>query len=86
MSALSNVAAALQGLLGEAAVRAAKASNVIQRVRKFTAQTLARTMVCGFLQNPNAQDEQLAQVAAQCGVEITPQGVAERFTPALQDF
>ena len=86
MSALSNVAAALQGLLGEAAVRAAKASNVIQRVRKFTAQTLARTMVCGFLQNPNAPDEQLAQVAAQCGVEITPQGVAERFTPVLQDF
>ena len=86
MGKVTGIVAALQGLLGVLADSAAEESGVIQRVRKFTARTLARTMICGFLQNPRATDEQLAQVAAQCGVEITVQGMAERFTPRLQQF
>ena len=86
MSTVANVVAALQGLLGGLADRAAKETGVIQRVRKFTARTLARTMICGFLQKPGASDEDLAQIAAQCGVEITTQGVADRFTPRPESF
>lgn len=86
MSKVTQVVVALQGLFGDLAELAAAEVGVIQRVRKLTARTLARTMVCGFLQNPRAADEQLAQVAAQCGVEITPQGIADRFTLRLQKF
>ncbi|MFM9965807.1 MAG: hypothetical protein ACKV2Q_31890, partial [Planctomycetaceae bacterium] len=68
MSKVTGIVTALQGVLGDLAELAAAETGVIQRVRKFTARTLARTMVCGFLQNPRATDEQLAQVAAQCGV------------------
>lgn len=86
MCTLTQVAEALQGLLGEAADVAAKETGVIRRLRKFTPRTLARTFVCGFLQNPRATDEQLAQVAAQGGVNITTQGVAERFNHRLEAY
>ncbi len=83
MSKVTQVVVALQGLLGDLAELAAAEVGVIRRVHKFTARTLARTMVCGYLQNPRASDEQLVQVTAQCGVEVTPQGVADRFTLLL---
>ena len=36
--------------------------------------------------DPKATDEELAQIAAQCGVEVTPQAVDQRHTPALVRF
>jgi len=65
---------------------AAASSGVIKRLRKFDASSLLRTMVLGFLQKPNASDEHLAQVAAQCGVSVTPQAIARRHTQKLVDF
>ncbi len=44
------------------------------------------TFVLGFLAKPDASDEELAQCAGLCGVEVTPQAVEQRFTPRLVDF
>ena len=48
--------------------------------------SLARTFVLGFLQKPNASDEQLAQMAVQCGADVTPQAVEQRHTAKLTRF
>lgn len=86
MKIVAKVDEALQRLFGEDAEKAAKESGVIKRVRKFTPLSLARTFVLGYLQDPKASDEQLAQMAAQCGAAVTPQAVEQRHTPEQVDF
>lgn len=86
MRMVTKVAAALQSLLGSWAEQAAAETGVIERRRKFSPQTLARTFVLGHLANPRASDEELAQCAAFLGVEVTPQAVEQRYTPRLEAF
>jgi len=86
MGIVVKVGDALQRLFGEIAKTAAEESGVIQRRRKFTPLSLARTFVLGFLQTPNASDEKLAQMAVQCGAAVTPQAIEQRHTPRLVDF
>lgn len=86
MVILAKVGDALQRVFGEVAAKAARESNVIQRQRKFNAVSLAKTFVLGFLQDPKASDEKLAQMAVQCGAEVTPQAIEQRHTPKLVDF
>ncbi len=86
MGILAKVGNALQHLFGEIAQTAAQQSGVIQRTRKFNPVSLARTFVLGFLQDPTASDEQLAQMAVQCGAAVTPQAIEQRHTPRLVDF
>jgi IS4 transposase len=86
MGILAKVGGALQRLFGEIATTAAKESGVIQRRRKFDPVSLAKTFVLGFLQKPNASDEELAQMAVQCGAEVTPQAIEQRHSPRLVDF
>lgn len=83
MSIIAKVGAAIQQLLGEVGKAAAEKCRVIQRKRKFTATTLLQTFVLGFLKNPKASDEDLAQMAAQCGVKVTPQAIEQRHSPKL---
>jgi hypothetical protein len=59
---------------------------VILRQRKFTAATLAQTFILGFLAKSRASDEDLAQMAALCGVEVTTQAIEQRHTPRLVEF
>ena len=86
MEILTKVGNALQRLFGEIAETAAAESGVIQRTRIFTPLSLARTFVLGFLQDPKASDEKLAQIAVQCGAPVTPQAIDQRHTPKLVDF
>ncbi len=86
MAILAKVASALQQLFGGIAQAAAQESGVIRRQRTFTGQSLARTFVLGYLQDPAASDEKLAQVAAQCGAPVSPQALAQRHSPRLVDF
>jgi Transposase DDE domain len=83
---LARAGAALQRLFGPLAQEAADATGVVQRQRKFTPQTLARTVVLGFLRHPDASDEQLAQLATRCGVPVTRQAVEQRYTLRLVAF
>jgi hypothetical protein len=86
MQIIAKVGAALQQLLGPCAEQAGQTSGVIVRQRKFTALSLARTFVLGFLRNPEASDEELARMAVQCGAEVTPQAIDQRHTPRLVAF
>jgi hypothetical protein len=86
MGIIGKVGAALQELFGKIAEAAGQASGVIVRQRKFTAFTLARTFVLGFLRDPNASDETLAQIAAQCGADVSPQAIDQRHSPKLVQF
>lgn len=86
MGIIAKVGEALQCLFGKSAKAAGQASAVIQRKRKFDEPSLAKTFVLGFLQNPEASDEELAQMAAQCGVAVTPQAIDQRHTPQMVKF
>jgi Transposase DDE domain len=86
MEIVAKVGDALQRLFGEIAQKAAEESGVIQRVRKFTPLSLARTFVLGFMRDPNASDEKLAQMAVQCGAAVTPQAIEQRHSPKLVEF
>jgi hypothetical protein len=83
---IATVSAALQYVFGPLAEQAAQASGVIVRQRKFTGLSLARTFILGFLHKPAASDDDLAQLAAQGGVAVTPQAIDQRHTPKLVQF
>jgi hypothetical protein len=86
MRIVARVGAAVQQLFGAVAEEVAAECGVIQRKRKFTAQSLARTFVMGHFLNPRASDEELAQTASLCGSDVTPQAVEQRYTPQLVQF
>jgi len=86
MNIVAKVGAAIQILFGTIAEEAGKKTKVIVRKRKFTCFSLAKTFVLGFLQKPDASDEELAQMAVQCGADVTPQAVEQRHTPKLVKF
>ena len=86
MGMVARAGAALQHVFGPLVEDAARETGVVARRRKFTPAALARTFVLGFLQDPDASAEDLAQVAAQCGAPVTPQAVDQRQTPKLAAF
>src|SRR6187401_560013 len=86
MGMVARAGAAVQELFGPIAAEAGRESGVILRRRKFTAVSLARSFVLGFLQKPDASAEDLARVAAQCGADVTPQAIDQRQTPKLVAF
>ena len=86
VSIVAKVGAAMQVLFGRIAEEAGKKTGVIVRQRKFTYFSLAKTFVLGFLQKPNASDAELAQMAVQCGADVTPQAVEQRQTQKLAAF
>lgn len=86
MESIAKVGSALQQLFGSCVEAAAELSGVIKRQRKFSAMPLAKTFVLGFLANPDAKDEDLARMAVQVGVDVTPQAVEQRYSPALVQF
>ena len=86
MGMVARAGAAVQQLLGPFAAEVGRDTGVVLRQRKFTAVSLARTFVLGFLQKPCASAEDLARVAAQCGAAVTPQAIDQRQTPRLVAF
>lgn len=49
---------------------------------KFTPSTLVQTLVYGWLAQPTATIEHLAQMAGRLGVDVSPQAIDQRFTDA----
>jgi Transposase DDE domain len=86
MGIIAKVSEVVQDLFGAMAEEVAKDHPVIRRKRKFTTATLAQTFVLGFLAKPRASDEDLAQTAALCGVQVTAQAIEQRQTPRLEEF
>ncbi len=86
MSIVARVGVAMQELFRNCAQAAAETSGIIRRKRKFTAETLAQTFVLGLLYKPDASEEDLARMAVQCGVEVTPQAISQRYTLRMVSF
>jgi DDE family transposase len=79
---VSDLAATLQTLLTDDAEDAARATGWVRRCRRFSGATLVQTLVLGWLHNPRAPVDGLADVAADLGIDVSPQALDKRFTPA----
>jgi Transposase DDE domain len=77
----TNMAATLQTLLTTEAEQAARATGFVQRVRKLSGATFVQTLVFGWLHNPHAALDELADLAADLGADLTPQALDQRLTP-----
>jgi hypothetical protein len=86
MALLAKVAHLVQSLLGSLAEDVDREVPIVKRRRKFSPATLAQTFILGFLAKPRASDEDLARMAARCGVAVTTQAVEQRFTDDLVTF
>jgi hypothetical protein len=82
MVVFSELAATLQSLLSDEAEAAARATGWVRRRRRLSGASLTQTLVLGWLHNPRAPVDELAEVAADFGVEVSPQALDKRFTPA----
>ena len=86
MEIISQVAHAMQTVFTETANQLASETGLIKRQRKLSGASFAQTLVFGWLSNPDATLEELAQTATAIGVEITPEAVFQRFTPNASQF
>lgn len=84
MTTIPQVAEAMQTVLTSKADRAALQTGFVQRPTrtKLTGSLFVQSLVLGWLANPEATLEQLTEIAARQEVDITPQALDQRFTPA----
>lgn len=80
MTTIPQVARAMREILTTTAAEAGRATRFVQRTSPLNGATFSQTLVFGFLGNPQATLEELAQTAAALGVEISPQALEQRFT------
>jgi len=83
---ISQVCQAMQTVLTDIADELARTSNFIKRQVKITGSNFCQTLVMGWLGKPEATLEELCQTAAAVGLEITPQGLEQRFTEEAANF
>ncbi len=86
MIIISQIREALQSMFSQCAELANQEHRVIERVRKFNPHSLAQTFILAFLQNPQANSEEIAGMAASCGAPMTKQAIDKRFTQKAADF
>jgi Transposase DDE domain len=76
------VVRALQSVFGNNADLLARRCGFTRRCSKLTGSTLVRALVFGWLHNPQATLEELAQTCGSLGVPISAQGLEQRFSPS----
>ena len=86
MQTITQVSRTLQCLLTSTANTLARETGFVQRASKLTGAHFAQALLFGWLQQPQATLQQLAQMAGSVGVPISPQGLEQRFTPAAALF
>jgi hypothetical protein len=70
----------IEHLLTAEAEAVARSSGFVQRESKLTASAFLQTLVFGWMADPGASMSQLTTMAAMRGVEISAQGLEQRFT------
>ncbi len=83
MPSRARLQTALQTVLTEQAESLARTTQVIRRRRKLSGALLLQTLIFGWLTHPAATLTQLTQMAARRGVQLSPQALDQRVTPAL---
>lgn len=82
---VTQLAEVLQTVLTDDADDAARQTGFIKRQRQLTGPAFVRTLVLGWLDNPQAPLEDLAQLAADFGCPLSPQALSLRFTSQAAD-
>lgn len=80
MSTLPYVPSALQAVLKNTPRQLERRTGFVQRASKLDGAGFVQTLTFGWLENPDATLDNLAQTAASLGVTITGQGLDDRFT------
>lgn len=86
MSNITQISKNLQHILLEKADEKSKEIGLIKRQRKLSGRTFLQMLVLGFQSNPHASYTDLAISAATVGVQISPQGIEQRFTQKAAEF
>lgn len=83
---ITQIADAMQTALDHVPEQNARPTGFLRRKRKLTAAVFVKTLVFGFLSNPNASRDELTRVAATLGLTITPQSLDQRLTPEAAEL
>ena len=86
MEIVTQVTGLLQGLLSESMDALARETGCVKRERKFSGSTLLSSLVLTVLRKPTPQSRDYQTTAAQLGVIVTEDAIAQRFTPDLVNF
>src|SRR5579859_4850604 len=86
MTTVPELAQTLRTLLTTTADALARRTGFVQRRSKLTGAAFAQALVFGWLANPQASLENLAQAAAAVGVAISPQGLDQRCSEVAAVF
>lgn len=82
MTSIAEIATHLRSVLSKTADALARQTGFVQRHSKMGGALFVQSLVFGCLDNPQTKLHGLTQAAASLGLEITPQGVDQRFGPA----
>ena len=77
---------AMQTIMGEEADALGKSTGFIQRKVKLTGSGFIQALVFGFESEPELTYGELSQSAATVGIEISAQGLEQRFTEKAVEF
>ena len=80
MPIIEQVAAAMQDVLSTIAHDLGRETHFVQRESKLEGARFVQTLVFTYLADPEATLAALTQTAAALGVQITPEGLTQRFT------
>src|SRR5580704_5564258 len=80
-ASVADVAEALQIIFTSTADAAADRTQFVKRTSKLSGAAFVQALTFGWLANPQATLEELAQAAGTAGVSISPQALEQRFTP-----
>ena len=86
MEIVTQVTELLQGLLSESMDALARETGCVKRERKFSGSTLLSSLVLTVLRKPTPKSRDYQTTAAQLGVIVTEDAIAQRFTPDLVNF
>ena len=86
MTSVTQVAEKMQTLLGSTAERLGRETGFIRRERRLNGATFAQAVVWGWMGKPEASLAELSQSAVNVGVDISRQGIAQRFDERAATF
>jgi hypothetical protein len=86
MLVLTELAADLQTLFTTEADALARETGCVRRQRVFTGAALVQTLVFGWLHQPHASLDDLAEVAADRGADVSPQAIDQRLNGRAADL
>lgn len=86
MHTISQISTALRDVLIETAEKLGRGSGFVQRTSKLSASAFVLSVVYGVMGNPETTYTHLCQSAKMVGVQISAQGIEQRFTPAASEL